>query len=90
MLDHFSLLGAFFSLLAASCAFVGRFLLMLVVFFAFWVAPGSILECPGSILEGDPGPGSILEVPVASLEFPGVNCGALTTPGEQTCKNLEI
>ena len=51
MLAHFSLLGAFFSFLAASCAFVRRFLLMLVVFFAFWVAPGPILERPGTILE---------------------------------------
>ena len=33
MLAHFSLLGAFFSLLAASCAFVERFLVMLVIFF---------------------------------------------------------
>ena len=52
MLAHFSLLGAFFSILAASCAFVGRFLLTLVVFFAFRVAPGQILERPGTILEG--------------------------------------
>ena len=49
---HFSLLGAFFSLLAASCAFVGHFSRMLVVFFAFWVAPARILERPGTILEG--------------------------------------
>ena len=52
MLAHFSLLGAFFSLLAASCAFVGRFWLTLIVFFAFRVAPGPILERPGTILEG--------------------------------------
>ena len=52
MLAHFSLLGAFFSLLAASCAFVGRFLRRLVIFFAFWVAPGRILVRPGAIFEG--------------------------------------
>ena len=52
MLAHFSLLGAFFSLLAASCEFVGRFLRTLVVFFAFRVAPGWILVRPGAILEG--------------------------------------
>ena len=51
MLALFSLLGPLFSLLAASCAFVGRFWFMLVVFFAFWVAPGPILERPGTILE---------------------------------------
>ena len=52
MLTHVSLLGAFFSLWAVSCTFVERFLLMLIVFLAFWVAPGPILERPGSILEG--------------------------------------
>ena len=52
MLAHFSLLGVFFALLAVSCAFVGRFLLMLIVFFPFGVAPGLILERPGSIVDG--------------------------------------
>ena len=51
MLAHFSLLGAFFSLVAASCAFVGRFLPILIVFFAFWVALNSILGGPGQVLE---------------------------------------
>ena len=45
-------MGVFFSLLDVSCAFVGRFLLRFVFFFAFWVAPGRILERPGTILEG--------------------------------------
>ena len=52
MLAHFSRLGGFFSLLAVSCAFVGRFLLMLVVFFAFRNAPGRILDRPKTISEG--------------------------------------
>ena len=49
MLAHFSLLGVFFSLLDATCTFVGRFLLMFVFFFAFWVAPGRIFRRPGTI-----------------------------------------
>ena len=52
MLARFLLLGNFSSLLAASCAFVGRFLRLLVVFFAFGVAPGRISERPSTILEG--------------------------------------
>ena len=50
-LAHFSLLHTFFELLAASWAFDGRFLLILVVFFARWVAPGQILERPATIFE---------------------------------------
>ena len=38
--------------MAASCAFVGRFLRMLGVFFAFWVAPGRILVRSRAIFEG--------------------------------------
>ena len=52
MLVYFWLLGAFFSLLAGFWELVGCLLLVLVVFFACWVAPGPILERPGSILEG--------------------------------------
>ena len=52
MLAHFSLLGAFFSILAVSWAFVGCFLLMLFVFLTIRAAPGQILERPGTILEG--------------------------------------
>ena len=46
---HFSFLGVLFAFLAASGAFVGRFLLMFVFFFAFRVAPGRIWGRPGAI-----------------------------------------
>ena len=52
MLAHFSLLDAFFSFLAASWALVGHFLVVLVVFFALWTAPGSILEGLGQLRGG--------------------------------------
>ena len=48
MLAHFSLLGIFFSLLGASCAFLGRFWLALVVFPAFWIVLGWILGRSGT------------------------------------------
>ena len=51
MLAHFSLLGVFFSLLVGSWALLERFLLILIVFFAFWVALNSILDGPGQVLE---------------------------------------
>ena len=52
MLAHFSLLGVFFSLLDASCAFAKRFLLMFVFFFAFRVAPGRIWGRPRAFWRG--------------------------------------
>ena len=52
MLAHFSLMGAFCSILAASWAFVGCFWLMLFVFLTLRAALGQILERPGAILAG--------------------------------------
>ena len=51
MLAHFALLGAFFSLLAASGARLELFLLMLVLFFGFLVTLDSILRGLGQVLE---------------------------------------
>ena len=51
MLAHFSLLGAFFSLLAGSQTLLALFWLMLVVFFGLGVAAGSILGGLGKVLE---------------------------------------
>ena len=51
MLAHFSLLGAFFSLLAGSQTLLALFWLMLVVFFGLGVAAGSILGGLGRVLE---------------------------------------
>ena len=51
MLAHFSLLGAFFSLLAGSQTLLALFWLMLVVFFGLGVAAGSILGGLGKVLD---------------------------------------
>ena len=51
MLAHFSLWGAFFSLLAGSQTLLALFWLMLVVFFGLGVAAGSILGGLGRVLE---------------------------------------
>ena len=51
MLAHFPFLGVFFSFLPASLPLVGLLLLMLVVFWPFWDAPGLILDCPEPILK---------------------------------------
>ena len=44
-------MGDSFSVFAASLPLVGLLLLMLVVFWPFWDAPGLILERPGTILK---------------------------------------
>ena len=51
MLAHFSLLGVFFSLLDASCAFGGRFFLMFDFFFRVSGRSGSDLGTSKGILE---------------------------------------
>ena len=51
MLAHFSLLGAFFSLLAASWALCRYFQAILCVFWASWNVPGLIFEGFGKVLE---------------------------------------
>ena len=50
-ISTFFALGRFFSFLAVSWALVGLFLLLLVVFFAFWIAAGSIFDGLGRLFE---------------------------------------